>query len=75
MEGEELRAIRQQLGLPLRELAVALGYANSATRRLRQWEQEGCSESVGHKVRTLRTARPLATTEPESRPDLTNSRR
>jgi transcriptional regulator with XRE-family HTH domain len=62
MQGKELRTIRQELGLSLRELAAALGYADSAVRRLRQWEREGCGEGIGRKVRALRAAKqPTAT--------------
>jgi len=70
MRGEELRTIRQELGLSLRELAAALGYAASAVRRLRQWEREGCGEGIGRKVRALRAARqPVATVlQPDTRP-------
>jgi transcriptional regulator with XRE-family HTH domain len=57
VSGEELRGIRRELGLSLRELATALGYADSAVRRLRQWERAGCAEEVGRKVRALRDAR------------------
>jgi transcriptional regulator with XRE-family HTH domain len=78
MRGEELRTIRQELGLSLRELAAALGYAASAVRRLRQWEREGCGERVGRKVRALRAAkRPPAVRErdgprPETRAELSD---
>jgi len=53
VSGAELQAIRKALGLTLREMAHALGYADSAVRRVRRWEREGCSETVGRKVREL----------------------